>query len=291
MNLIIDTTEPPQLWDSKTKAITILSEGGTNIFLPKEAKNTSGKELYSYPNIVKSKNIKKSNTLDIVFLSNGEKCADENYEHLLSITKKLPNRVVRVDGINGRVQSYHAAANASDTPWMFTVFAKLYVNENFDFTWQPDRLQIPKHYIFTAINPVNGLEYGHQAMVACNKKLVLSNTGVGLDFTMDSPVEVININSGIAVFNTDEYSTWRTAFRESIKLKYYGTEESLERLEKWLTVGTGPYGKHSIIGAKDGIDYFEEVNGDIIKLKLSYEWKWLKDRYDNTKRNNKRKAS
>jgi hypothetical protein len=56
------------------------------------------------------------------------------------------------------------------------VFAKLEVSSMFDWSWQPDRLQEPKHYIFHALNPVNGLEYGHQAMIAYNKKLVLANT-------------------------------------------------------------------------------------------------------------------
>ena len=46
-------------------------------------------------------------------------------------------------------------------------------------------MQQPKHYIFDAKNPVNGLVYGHQAMIAYNKKLTLDNYGYGLDFTLD----------------------------------------------------------------------------------------------------------
>jgi len=139
---------------------------------------------------------------------------------------------------------------------------------------------VPKHYIFTATNPVNELEYGHQAMIAYNKSMVLNNTGVGLDFTLDNEHQVVSINSGVAMYDTDEYSTWRTAFRESIKLVSDRTEESLSRLEKWLSVGIGPYGEYSIQGAKDGVEYYKEVNGDMSKLKLSYEWNWLKERYN-----------
>jgi hypothetical protein len=32
-------------------------------------------------------------------------------------------------------------------------------------------MQEPKHYIFHARNPVNGLVYGHQAMIAYNREL------------------------------------------------------------------------------------------------------------------------
>jgi hypothetical protein len=145
------------------------------------------------------------------------------------VTRGLPNRAVRVDGINGRVQAYHAAAKASNTPWMFTVFAKLRINSKFDFSWQPDRLQVPKHYIFYASNPVNGLVYGHQAMIAYNKQITLGNIGKGLDFTLDSEHEVVELNSGVARYNTDEFSTWRTSFREVIKLRLDDSQVSKER--------------------------------------------------------------
>ena len=276
--------EPISLWSADTKNILITSTGGTRIVVPKEAKEYVKKELYDYPYIAKSTKLVKSKPLDIVFLSNGEIGADENYEHLMNVTKGLPNRVVRVDGIKGRVQAYHAAAEASNTPWMFTVFAKLRVNSKFDFTWQPDRLQIPKHYIFYASNPVNGLVYGHQAMIAYNKQITLGNIGKGLDFTLDSEHEVVELNSGVAKYNTDEFSTWRTSFREAIKLRSDDSSDSKQRLKTWSTVGVGDYAQYSINGALDAVEYFEQVNGELNKLRLSYDWPWLQE-YFNTKYN------
>ena len=162
---------------------------------------------------------------------------------------------------------------------MFTVFAKLKVNEKFDFGWQPDRMQIPKHYIFYAENPVNGLVYGHQAMIAYQKSLVLKNTGKGLDFTLDDEHEVVEQVSGIAQFNTDEFATWRTAFREVIKLKAATDRISKERLEVWLTKAEGNFSEYCLRGAKDASDYYDQVNGDFNKLKLSYEWAWLQQKF------------
>jgi hypothetical protein len=276
--------EPISLWTPDTKNILITSTGGTRLMVPKEAQDYVEDELYDYPYISRSNKLAQSQPLDIVFLSNGETGADENYEHLLKVTKGLRNRVVRVDGVNGRVQAYHAAAEASNTPWMFTVFAKLRVNDKFDWSWQPDRLQIPKHYIFNATNPVNGLEYGHQAMIAYNKKITLANSGKGLDFTLDNEHEVVELNSGIAVYNTDAWSTWRTAFREALKLKATIVDNpddtaSINRLMAWSTVGNGNYGEYSIKGALDAIEYYDEVNGDMGKLRLSYEWEWLRSRF------------
>lgn len=271
--------EPINLWSNDTKNIIVTSTGGTRIVVPKEAKDIIKRELYDYPHIVKSSRLAKSKPLDIVFLSNGEKCADENYEHLLNVTKGLSNRIVRVDGVNGRVAAYHAAAEASNTPWMFTVFAKLKVSNKFDWNWQPDRLQVPKHYVFHAKNPVNGLVYGHQAMIAYNKKMTLANQGRGLDFTQDDEHEVLEIVSGTANFNVDEWTTWRTAFRECIKLCTFADDISRERLHAWTTIGNGDFGQYSLDGANDAVSYFDEVAGDFDLLKLSYDWAWLKERF------------
>lgn len=273
--------EPVNLWAPEKKNIIITSTGGTRIVVPKEAKDIVKRELYDYPYIVKSSRLAKSKPLDIVFLSNGEKCADENYEHLLNVTKGLNNRIVRVDGVNGRVAAYHAAAEASESPWMFTVFAKLKVSNKFDWNWQPDRLQVPKHYVFHATNPVNNLVYGHQAMIAYNKKMTLANTGQGLDFTQDDVHEVVEINSGVANFNVDEWTTWRTAFRECIKLCTYADEISKQRLKIWTTVAEGDFAQYCLDGANDAVKYFDEVAGDFDALKMSYDWAWLNERFNN----------
>ena len=282
-NITVIDAEPMNMWSSETKNINITTTGGTRIVVPKEAKQYVNKELYDYPYIITSSKTIKSNPLDIIFFSNGEASADKNYEHLLKITHGLPNKVTRIDGVNGRVKSQHAAANNSDTAWYFLVNAKLKVSAKFDFSWQPDRLQIPKHYIFHATNPINGLVYGHQAIVANNKKLTLANFGTGLDFTMDSEHEVVPIISGIGMYNSSEWDTWRTAFRECIKLKASGTEENQIRLNTWLTVGLGEFYQYSLQGAKHAVEYYDEVSGDFEKLRLSYDWDWIncyyKDKY------------
>lgn len=276
--------EPISLWTEETKNILVTSTGASRIIVPKELYDYPYiNELYDFPYIKTSKQLLKSSPLDIVFLSNGEINADENYEHLLYVTRGLKNRIVRVDGINGRVSAYHATALASNTSWAFTVFAKIKVDNKFDWGWQPDRLQRPKHYIFTALNPLNGLEYGHQAVIAYNKKLVLNNFGEGLDFTLDDPHESVDMLSGVAHFNTDPYSTWRTAFREVLKLKSDYSDISAERLRIWLDIANGQYGEDCLRGAHDAVKYYESVGGDMDKLKLSYEWEWLKKYYNSDK--------
>ena len=247
--------------------------------VPRDAIQYMYDKLSDYDYVIEHKFEETVTPLDVIFFSNGEACADANYEHLLSLN--LPNRIVRIDGVKGRVASQHAAANASNTPWYFLVNAKLKVRDDFDFNWQPNIYKSRRHYIFRATNPVNGLVYGHQAIVANNKKLTLNTVVRGLDFTMDSSTEVVNINSGIAMYNTSKWDTWRTAFRECIKLSHATDDESKKRLQTWSTVGEGAFSEYSIKGAIDAISYFNSVNGEFDKLMLSYDWEWLYQYYQN----------
>ena len=268
------------LWREKTKTIVPLSAGASSVIVPKVAVPYIKTQAYDYPYIDKTqRHLRNDPPLDIVFISNGEVNADYNYEKLKFYAGDR-NRVKRVDRVNGRVAAYHAAAATSSTPWFFAVFAKLEVEAAFDWSWQPDRLQQPKHYIFHARNPVNGLEYGHQAMIAYNKMLTLANTGTGLDFTLDSDHEVVPILSGTAYYFNDPWMCWRTAFREVLKLRASLPDvENEYRMNQWIK-DCGPrddyaFAKWSHIGAQDAIEYYDSVNGDFDELKKSYEWKWL----------------
>jgi hypothetical protein len=265
------------LWRTETKNIVPLSAGASAVIVPKTAKTDIRTQLYDYPFIDKSERKRHSDqSLDIVFISNGEPNAFDHWIQLVNHTGYRPNRVVHVSGVNGRVAAYHAAAQASRTPWFFAVFAKLEVDAKFDWSWQPDRMQQPKHYIFHAANPVNGLVYGHQAMIAYNRQLVLDNDGHGLDFTLDSAHEVVPIVSGVARYANTPGMAWRTAFREVLKLKASLPDvESEYRLSKWLENGFGLNGNWSVLGAHDAVEYYDSVDGDFEALRKSYDWAWL----------------
>ena len=271
------------LWEEKTKTITPLDSGAGSVVVPKNAIPYIRTQLYDYPYIDRSRtHINNNAPLDIIFISNGEAGAEDNWQRLKwAFTNQRRNDLKRIDGINGRVASQHAAATASTTPWYFLVPAKLAINSSFDWNWQPDRMQQPKHYIFHATNVVNGLEYGHMAMVAYNKKLVLETTGEGLDFTLDKQHEVVPVLSGTSTYHFDAWTCWRTAFREVIKLKHsLPNVENEYRISKWLTVRSDlfsdtVFSQWSVWGAEDALEYYDQVNGDFDQLKKSYEWQWL----------------
>ena len=267
------------LWREKTKTIVPLSAGASSVIVPKTAVPYIKTQAYDYPYIDRTqRHMYTDQLLDIVFIDNGEPGADANYQYLKWAAERAhqPN-IHRSSGVNGRVAAYQAAAELSTTPWFFAVFAKLEVSSSFDWSWQPDRLQEPKHYIFHAYNPVNGLEYGHMSMIAYNKKLVLENAAPGLDFTLDQEHEVVPIVSGIANYHYSKWMAWRTAFREVIKLKHsLPNVENEYRLTRWLTaLNNVENSEYSIWGAEDAIEYYEAVGGDFAELRKSYDWAWL----------------
>jgi hypothetical protein len=267
------------LWREKTKTVVPLSAGASQVVVPKSAVPYIKTQAYDYPYIDRTqRHMYTDQLLDIVFIDNGEPNADDNYQYLKWAAGRAhqPN-IHRSSGVNGRVAAYRAAAELSTTPWFFAVFAKLEVSSNFDWAWQPDRLQEPKHYIFHAFNPVNGLEYGHQAMIAYNKKLVLENTAPGLDFTLDQAHEVVPVVSGIANYHYSKWVAWRTAFREVIKLKHSLPDvENEYRLTRWLTaLNNVENSEYSVWGAEDAVEYYDAVGGDFVELKKSYDWTWL----------------
>jgi hypothetical protein len=267
------------LWNKR--AFYSFNDAGSISIAPRDIQAHLQSQIYDYPYIIKQKTAYLTpKLLDIIYISNGEPEAERWYIHLAQTCKREVKRVIDV---NGRSQAYKAAAELSTTPWFFAVFAKLEVNPEFNWSWQPDWLQQPKHYIFNSRNPVNGLEYGHMGVIAYNKKLVLDTDAPGLDFTLSRAHAVVPLLSATAHYNTTPELTWRTAFREVLKLSddvvKTGSVESTYRMDTWLTVADGDYAEFSLLGAADAVNYYNKVNGDYTELMRSFEWAWLEDYY------------
>jgi hypothetical protein len=273
------------MWSEKDRAVLKYNGSGSSALVPRDIKSHLKTQIYDYPYISKRHIGMTDDPLDIVFISNGEPDEQRMFDH----TEYMCNRTVKwCVGVQGRTAAYQAAARLSSTPWFFMVFAKLSVlGGGFDWDWQPDYFQQPKHYIFNAKNPVNGLEYGHMGMIAYNKNLVLANNNPGLDFTLSQPHESVPVLSGTAHFNQDAWMTWRTAFREVLKLKHFmntsPTVETEHRLNTWLTVAQGNHAEYCLAGAADAVEYYAEVAGDYELLKLSFDWAWLQTRFNASK--------
>ena len=88
--------------------------------------------------------------------------------------------------------------------------------------------------------------------------------------------------SNYTVFNTDPFSTWRSAFRECVKLAGNAIDNSKinsNRLKIWCTVAEGKFAEESIKGANSGKQYGEENKGNKDALAKINDFEWLQARW------------
>ena len=279
----VDASRLPavNLWRSETKTIVPLDASAGAVIVPRVAVPDIDTQLYDYARIDKTQRSTFSAPLqDVVFISYDEPDADRNWDILQA---QCP-RARRVHGVAGMELALEAAADASTTPWYYAVFAKTRLYEDFDFSFVPDLMQQPKHYIFNARNTVNGLEYGHMGVILYNSAGIRSVNQAqdwGLDYTLSFPHEAVPILSCYGQFDQTPYHTWRTAFRETAKLAYFESQqpsvEGAYRLRAWLNQAQGPYAEWCLRGARDGQEFFESTDGALASLKQSFRWQWLRE--------------
>jgi hypothetical protein len=97
--------------------------------------------------------------------------------------------------------------------------------------------------------------------------------------------------SNITAFNTDEFNTWKSAFRECTKLSSkiidrQKDDETAERLQIWCSVGKDkPFGEYAIAGALAGKEFGEANRGNLTELKKINDFDWLKEQYEQRAKN------
>jgi hypothetical protein len=93
--------------------------------------------------------------------------------------------------------------------------------------------------------------------------------------------------SNITLFNTDKFSTWRSAFRECAKLASRSIQRHLEeetntRLDTWCTTAQGNYSSDALRGAREGRRHGEENKNNHILLSKINDFDWLKTQFEKT---------
>jgi hypothetical protein len=225
---------------------------------------------------------------DIVFVSYNEPNADENYKTLQG---RFP-RAKRVHGVKGIHQAHIKAAELATTEMLWIVDADAIIVDDFDFTVE----QIPYYssnarrmlnttvHVWRSCNPVNGLEYGYGGVKLLPKNLTLAMDVNSADMTtsISKSFKAMPTVSNITAFNTDPFSSWRSAFRECVKLSSkviagQDNEETQIRLDRWCTIGSDT---DAIAGAIAGRKYGTQNKDDIEALKKINDFAWLKEQYE-----------
>jgi len=230
---------------------------------------------------------------DVFFISYNEINADENYSNL----KSKISYAKRLNGITGIHNAHIQAARESTTEMFWVVDADAVILENFNFKIP----QIPYYnfqerknfnetvHVWKSQNPINGLVYGYGGVKLLPKTLTLQMDVSKPDMTtsISEKFKVMSSISNITQFNTDPFSTWRSAFRECVKLssnvidRYYD-EETDQRLKVWCNDGIeNKYGEYAIDGAIEGKKYGEENIGNLEALSKINDFNWLQEKFEN----------
>lgn len=217
---------------------------------------------------------------DIFFISYEEETADKNWE---LFNKRFPH-ARRIDKVKGISNAHKTCANLSNTDMFYTVDADSQILDNWDFTFVPPLYDRDYIHIWYSKNPINNLEYGYGAVKLWPTDKVFFFNQSFLDFTttvgkIKIMPDVINITN----FNTSPYNTWKSAFRECIKLslnieKNPNDIESINRLNVWQNVfNPVPFSEWAKHGAIDAVQWLKENQN----IQAINDFDWLKHYFIN----------
>jgi hypothetical protein len=221
---------------------------------------------------------------DIVFISYNEKTADENYENL----KKQFPRAKRVHGVKGIHNAHIEAAKQTDTDMFWVVDGDAVIVDDFNFDHEVSVYEKDIVHVWLSKNPINDLVYGYGGVKLLPKQLTenMDVTSVDMTMSISKKFKVVKKVSNLTSFNTDPFSTWKSAFRECVKLASRPVdsgyqEETEDRLITWCNVGVNkPYGEYSIAGARAGKQYGLENIADVEQLVKINNFEWLQDQFN-----------
>lgn len=215
--------------------------------------------------------------LDVVFISYNEPNAEKNWQRVL---EKAP-WAKRVDGVEGIFNAHKEAARISTTDMFYVVDGDAYLVDEWEFDFQPNIFDRDCAYVWSSKNPINNLTYQNGGVKLFSKSILMKQkkwntldmfTGIMPKIKSETRV------SCITTFNTDEFSTWRSAFRECVKL--YNVNQ-MSKLNVWLTKGkTKSFGRYAIAGAEAGYKYAVNNNGNLKALTKINDYKWLRAEFN-----------
>ena len=217
------------------------------------------------------------NQLDVIFISYKEPNADENWNRVL---EKAP-WAKRVHGVEGIFNAHKAAAKLAKTDMFFVVDGDAWLVDDWQFDFQPGIFDRDCAYVWSSINPVNNLTYQNGGVKLFSKSILMKQrkwstldmfTGIMPKISAEDKI------SCITSFNVDEFSTWRSAFRECVKLY---RNNQMGKLNEWLSSDPKKkFGKYAALGASQACDYVDQFSNNHSELLKINDYAWLRQQFD-----------
>jgi len=218
---------------------------------------------------------------DIVFISYEEPNAQKNYDDLLT---RFP-RAKRVHGVKGIHQAHIAAATIAETDMFYVVDGDAQIVDDFNFDYHVLAWDYDTVHVWRSRNPINDLEYGYGGVKLLPRISTLNMRTDTADMTtsISNRFKAVEEVANVTMFNTDSFNTWKSAFRECVKLssktiRGQVDEETERRLDIWTSVGhEQEYGTDAIRGAIAGRDFGISNCDNIDNLRKINDFDWLKE--------------
>jgi hypothetical protein len=215
----------------------------------------------------------------IYFLYTDEANLNENWQRLQS----KADYAIAVAATGNIFESHKHIASLCESDRFYVVDADCWIVDSFNFDKQIE-LKPKSVAVFRAKNPINGLVYGHGGIKLFSKDCFSAERLDRPDMTTTLADHYIKLNilASEHRFNYTAYATWRTAFREAVKLsaginKNNNDTETQERLTMWCEAGLETqFGYFAIQGARHGVAYAKSKSADFT---LVNDFAWLESKF------------
>ena len=158
------------------------------------------------------------------------------------------------------------------------------IEEDFNFDYKVPEKDMNAVHVWRSKNPVNELVYGYGGVKLLPTNLTLNMNTETTDMTTSisdrfRPMEQI---SNVSAFDTTPFNTWKSAFRECVKLssKVIDRQEDSEteaRLDAWCKSND----LIAVDGAVAGRKYGTENKGNKEAISKINDFAWLEETYKN----------
>ena len=212
---------------------------------------------------------------DAVFISYNEPDADERYKRLL---ERYPN-TKRVHGVKGIHQAHIKAAKKCYTKMFWVIDGDADLLPEFNLDHKVSEYDLDCVHVWRSRNPINNLIYGYGGVKLLPRRLTMNVDVSSPDMTtsISDRFKAMPFVSNVTSFNSDPFSTWKSAFRECAKLSSKVIDrqeegETNERLKVWTTKANGRFCEFAIRGANAGMRF---GLSDGVDLGLINDFDWL----------------
>ena len=192
--------------------------------------------------------------------------------------------VTHIRGVKGIFEAHKKCAEDCKTEMFWVMDADAEVTEDFNFDYVPDVYDKDVVHVWASENPITGDQYGYGGIKLFNTEQVRQATSWGLDFTtgLSKRFKSMPQVSCVTRFNTSEFATWRSAFRECVKLTVSTDPDAVQRLQTWLKKMNEdePYCYNAWAGATQGNKYALEHKDDVDALNKINDYEWLENKWN-----------